>query len=242
MGLPDEAIVFNSPADDPYGGTDLDDGAARDYLDSVIPDVRPGLVFIDTLTNATGKDLCRQNEVKVLMAPLIEIAQRHQVTIVPLLHLSRDGQALGRRIKGITCTLIQLECPDPEKPHHLRLWVEKTYAKRPAPLGVLMGDKGNEYDAQDIPKPPEKSTPGRPPEAVAKARQFILDELGRQNDRKTADLCNEFVKAGGAEGTFFRARDGLAKEGLVSYEGKPQLLHLHQSAEAQGQEEDDPLF
>ena len=32
----------------------------------------------------------------MLMTPLRDIAQRTQTTIVPLMHLSKEGQALGR--------------------------------------------------------------------------------------------------------------------------------------------------
>ena len=39
------------------------------------------------------------------------MVQRHQTEIALLLHLSKEGQALGRRIKGITRTLIHLEAP-----------------------------------------------------------------------------------------------------------------------------------
>src|SRR5205085_11844473 len=50
-------------------------------------------------------------------------AQRTQTTIISLLHLSKEGHALGRRIKGITRTIIQIDCPDPEQPGRLKLWV-----------------------------------------------------------------------------------------------------------------------
>jgi hypothetical protein len=86
-------------------------------------------VFIDTLTNATSYDLCRATENKALMTPIRDIAQRTQTTVVPLLHLSKDGQALGRRIKGITRTILQLDCPNPDQPHRLRLLVSKSFAK-----------------------------------------------------------------------------------------------------------------
>ena len=113
-GCPTRALFFNTtPPDEPYGGTELDAIEDRDRLEDFIRQVRPGLVFIDTLTNATSFDLCRATENKAMMTPLRNMAQRMQTTIIPLLHLSREGQALGRRIKGITRTILQLDCPDP---------------------------------------------------------------------------------------------------------------------------------
>src|SRR5262249_31083337 len=116
----------------------------------------------DTLTNATGQNLCSQETMKGLKTPLVDLAQRYHTIILLSLHLNRDGQALGRRIKGVTRTLIHLECSDPEHPQRLRLWVEKSYAKKPKPLGVTMRDEGSDYD-DDPPRRPDPSTPRRGP-------------------------------------------------------------------------------
>ncbi len=147
FGLPDDAVLFPSLASDPYGGTDLDAEDTLAALEGVIKAHRPGLVIIDTLTSATGKDLCSQAVVKALKTPLVQLCQCYGVIILLLLHLSKEGQALGRRIKGITRTLIHLECPERDKsPARLRAWVEKSFAKKPPALGVTMGDAGNAYD------------------------------------------------------------------------------------------------
>jgi hypothetical protein len=148
LELPDEAVLFNTPHDEAYGGTELDAPEDRERLEEFIGEVRPGLVFIDTLTNATSFDLCKAQDTKALMTPLRDIAQRTGVSIIPLMHLSKEGHALGRRIKGLTRTIIHLECPDPEQSGRLRLWVPKTFAKKPPALGVTMGDGGNRVAAQ----------------------------------------------------------------------------------------------
>jgi hypothetical protein len=146
MNLPLNAVLFNASPEDPCTGVDLDDPAAIESLDTFLEISAAPLVFIDTLTNSTSRDLCRQNDVKLLLSPLQEIAQRRQVAIALLLHLSRDGQALGRRTKGLTRTLIHLDCPDPSQPTRLRLWVEKSFDARPPALCVTIGEAGNEYD------------------------------------------------------------------------------------------------
>jgi hypothetical protein len=140
FNLPDEAVVFPAPPDDPYANVDLDSAESLKWLDDSIACIRPVWTATDSLTYATTRDLCEQRSVAILKTPLVDLVQRHQTNIFLSLHLSREGQALGRRIKGITRTLMHLECPDPEQPHRLRLWIEKSYGKKPPALGVSMGD------------------------------------------------------------------------------------------------------
>jgi hypothetical protein len=232
FGLPDDAVVFPAPPGEPYDGTDIDEPAfiaPGGILETAIQTVKPGFVIIDTLTNATRRDLCDQAQMKGLKAPLVRLVQQYQTNIVLSLHLNREGQALGRGIKGITRTLIHLECPDPEKPERLRLWVEESYAKKPPALGMTIGESGNTYD----PNPPERPDPsrgGRPPEKRDKAMQFIRDALTQQNDRIGNDLCSEWSKDGGNPKTFWRAVDEL-RDGELATDGgkgtrKQMVLHL----------------
>jgi hypothetical protein len=229
FGMPDEAVFFNTTPQEPYGGTELDTGEDRDRLESFIGQVHPGLVFIDTLTNATSFDVCRATENKALMTPLRDIAQRTQTTIIPLLHLSREGQALGRRVKGITRTILQLDCPDPDQTGRLRLSVSKSFAKKPPALGVTMTDAGNEYD-HDPPPAPEPGKPGRPPEARDKAERFIREALAARDDRIGTELAAEWEKTGGSRSTFWRAVEAMELAGELVKDGgtgtgKQAVLH-----------------
>jgi hypothetical protein len=235
FGLPDEAIIFPAPDDDPYANTDLDDKDTWQWLDQAIGTVRPGLTFIDTLTYATTRDHCDQRSVASLKPQMVGLVQKHQANIILSLHVSREGQALGRRIKGLTRTLIHLECPDPDKPERLRLWVEKSYDKKPAALGVWMDASGNRYDSTPPPKvDPNKG--GRPSAKRDKAMQFIQDALGRQNDQIGNDLCSEWMKPGESRNTFWRAVDDMVEGGEISTDGGPgtktqTVLHLVQNPE-----------
>jgi hypothetical protein len=226
----------------------LDKTEDRERLEGFISQFRPGLVFVDTLTNATSYDLCRATENKAMMAPLRDIAQRTQTTIIPLLHLSREGHALGRRIKGITRTILQLDCPDSGQPGRLKLWVSKSFAKKPPALGVTMTDSGNEYDFHP-PTAPEPHKGGRPPEARDKARQFIVDALTRENDQIANDLRAEWEKTRGAAKTFWRAVDELEGAGDLTKDGGPgtrrqMVLHLVGEATSESGPDMDarPLF
>ena len=164
------------------------------------------------------------------MTPLRDIAQRTQTTIIPLLHLAKDGQALGKRIKGITRTILQLDSPDPEQPGRLKLWVPKSFAKKPPALGVTMTDAGNEYDFNP-PTAPEPGKAGRPPEKRDKAARFVRETLTSENDQIGNDLCDEWEKAGETRKTFWRAVDDLETAGDLTRDGgtgtgKQVVLHL----------------
>jgi len=234
LGLPDEAIVFPAPPDDPYANTDLDAPDTLKWLDQAIAAAKPGIVFIDTLTYATSRDLCEQRSVSHLKGPLIDLVQRHQTIIALLLHVSIQGQALGRRIKAITRTLMHLECPDPDQPDRLRLWVEKSFAKKPPALGVTIKADGNSYDLTP-PAPRDPNRGGRPPAEREKARQFIVDALNQQNDLKARELCDLYVSGGGTKGTFWNARDALVEAGEMVCDGKPLIMHLIKKAPGNGQ-------
>ena len=121
----------------------------------------------------------------MLLTPLQDIAQRRQVVIALLLHLSRAGQPLGRRTKGLTRTLLHLECPDPDQPARLRLWVEKSFDARPPALGVTIGEAGNEYDGN--PRGGRGRRAVTSPASAAKfpikldaCREWLADQLGTQ--------------------------------------------------------------
>jgi hypothetical protein len=115
FGTPGEAVVFPAPLDDPYANVDLDSDETWTALNDAIATIKPRCVFIDSLTNATTLNLCEQQTIARLKTPLVDIVQRHQVNIVLLLHVSKEGQALGRRIKGVTRTLIHLGAPDSDR-------------------------------------------------------------------------------------------------------------------------------
>ena len=218
LGLPDHAIHFNTLPEDPYGGTNIDDDESLDQLEKFIHLIRPGLVFIDSLTFATSRDLCVANHVMGLMTPVRDISQQTQTTIIPLLHVSKDGQALGKRIKGIARTIIQLECFSPENPTRLRMSVSKTFAKKPPALGVTLTDRGNDYDSNPPSAPPPGQV-GRPSTARNEAADFILAALRAQNGLLGTELRGRWEGEGKSRNTFNRAVEELIKSGTITESG-----------------------
>ena len=239
MGLPLEALYLNTPADDPYGGTEL---GKKDMvrLAKYAERIRPGLIVIDSMTNVTDLDVCRATENRAFMAPLRDLAQRLQIPIALLIHLSKDGQVLGRRAKGLTRTLIHLDCPDPEQPERLRLWVEKSYAKKPSPLGVTMDDCGNLYDDQP-PGPADPVRKGRPATERGRAEQFLRHELKEKNDQLWNDLVLLWEqRSKGGRRTLGRVVDDMKKRGDLTTtggEGAGQQMVLHLVKKSQNGED-----
>ena len=212
MNIPLGAVLFNASPENPCEGVNLDDPAAIESLDAFLEISAAPLVFVDTLTNSTSRDLCRQNDVKSVLSPLQEIAQRKQVAIALLLHLSRAGQALGRRTKGLTRTLIHLECPDSDQPARLRLWVEKSFDLKPSALGVTMGECGNEYDDN----PPANSendalaprTRGKVPFKLDACKEWLAEQL-RPHAVRVKEIRASALAAGYVSTTLYKAAAGL---------------------------------
>jgi hypothetical protein len=226
--LPDEAVYFPTSPDEPWGGTSLDDQEMvkpGGTLETAIATIKPGLTFIDSLSNATRRDLCGQDQVSALKGPLAGICQAQKASIVLSLHLSKEGEVLGVRTKGITRVLSYLECPDKDNYQRLRLSVEKSFAAKPATLGVTMNAEGNEYDTDPPPKA-SRNKGGRPAAKVDKARMFIVESLTQNNDERATTLRDRWVEQGEKESTFWNARDALRESGDVIQDGKPYILHL----------------
>lgn len=243
MNLPDGSVLFNTSPAEPYDGNNIDDPDDLERLEKFIEMVKPWAVIVDSLTFATSRELCRANEAKAALAPLRDLAQRTGTTIILLLHVNKEGVALGRRVRGLTRTLLQLECPDPDQSGRLRLWVDKSSAKKPNALGVTMRDGRNDYDGN----PPGRAEPshrGRPPKAKENVAKFIRGKMAGGSGLIGNDLANEVEAAGIASiKTFWRVVDDMEADGEIVRDGGPgtrrqTLLRLVQSDEGRRDEDE----
>jgi hypothetical protein len=185
-----EAIVLNSRRSNPYAGTNLDTIEDLGSLERRIRRIQPAFVFVDTCGSATDRNTTRPEEAKLFFKPLAEIATRCNTSIILVTHLNKGGEALGRRIVGACRQVIKLDCPDPDgEPNRRKLWVDKTNAKKPAALGVTMGDCGNEYDeappgsgaAMDEPgRNQQQRRPGRP-SFIESDKTWLIAHLREQD-------------------------------------------------------------
>ena len=204
--MPPESIIFPTAPDDPYGGTSLDEPETLDALDEACRIHKPAFVIVDSLTYATRWDIGEQRTIATLKDPLVRLAQTHQVLVMLLLHVSKEGQALGRRIRGITRTLLHLEAPDPTQPDRLRLWVEKSYAGQAARPGS--DDRPARQHLRLRPASPA-AIPRReegPPRSSTRPLPSWKAKLAA-GDCRASDLIREWTSRGESKGTIFQRQE-----------------------------------
>jgi hypothetical protein len=226
FGLPDEGVRLNADESNAYGGWDLDLPDNVDLLRRIVEAERPALVIIDTVWRATRRQLRREEELNALLDPIISIAQDTDTAVVGLMHLSKDGETLGRRIEGLARSIMKLTRPDPEgHSDRRRLQVTGNFKELPV-MGLTIKDDGCDWDFNP-PSAPAVSRPGRTPVKIDKAVEFLTSKLS-QGDAKQCDLINEWLGLGESKDPFFRAVEAMeADERLVVDDSKkPKICHL----------------
>lgn len=211
-----DGIRINASRKDPYGGVTLDDPKDLASLEARIKAVRPALVFVDTVGNATDKNLTKSEDAKAFYQPLQVYARRNRVAIVCVTHLNAGGKVLGRRALEKVRSAIQIEKPDDGQPNRRRLWVAKSNSKTPDALGVTMGTNGNEYDKNPPTRP--ESEPGQavPETKVARAVEWLQEQL-TLSPKPVGITRNEAELAGFDSKTLYKAKERL---GAVEYESQ----------------------
>jgi hypothetical protein len=215
-----DSIRLNAFKADPYGGVCLDEKQDLKDLEARIAIVRPLLVVIDTVGNATDRNLSKQEDAKGFYWPLQILARKYRCGILCLTHLNADGHFLGRRVLEKVRIAIRMEQPD-EGGDRRRLEVVKSNAKRPAALGVTMGDLGNEYDTN----PPasaetfERRPPGPPPEKVQEAVTWLCEWLSG-GAKRVSYTRTEAELRGFSARTIYRAKEALHIEEFEAEEKK----------------------
>lgn len=167
FGFERDAVLLNAKKSNPFLGTDLDGPIAIKELEDRVMRSKPVMVIVDTIGNSTGGSMAKSEDAKRIFKPFAGMAQRCGCAVILVTHLSKSGEALGRRIVGACRQVIMLSKPNPQEANRRRLWVEKTSTVVPPPLGVSMGDMGNDYD-------------DNPPEAEDSSQ-----EMGRNGDPNT---------------------------------------------------------
>lgn len=216
FGISDCVKVNAAPAE-PYGGVSLE--ALEDWrlLDRRVEVVKPLLVIVDTVGNATDRNLSKQEDAKAFYWPLQVLARKRNVAVLALTHLNASGTVLGRRGVEKVRTVIRMTAQNLADVNcKRRLEVTKSNGKYPAALGMTMGDTGNTYDT-DAPPPPV--VPGFGSSGAAGAKSDDSGVLGRCSDwlaaellsgpRRVSELRSEGEAKGYAAGTLYRARAGL---------------------------------
>jgi hypothetical protein len=135
------------------------------------------------------------------------MALKNKATILNLAHLNNQGTAYGRRMEAHCRQVFKMTTPDPNQPDRRKLQVVKSNSKPPAPLGVTMGDRGNDYDTNP---PTPADEPGRSKVAskVKEAMDWLKERL-RNGPEQVVKIREEAEDKGIRSGTLYRARDEL---------------------------------
>lgn len=148
FGFPPENIILNAWNDDPTNGTIFDEDKEFADLSARIARNNIDLVFIDSAMNATSHGTMKPEDAIKFFVPLMRIASERNCAIILITHLSKDGQALGRRIVGQVRQLIRIVGPatNPDlQPNERAIYVEKSNSKLPIGLIGTMQDSGTVY-------------------------------------------------------------------------------------------------
>jgi hypothetical protein len=215
--IPVPQLRFNAPKSEPYSGTTLNSKDEVAALEKRIKKLRPAFVFVDTVGNATSKNLCDEKETMEFYKPLQGLAAKYRTAFICNAHLNAAGGLLGRRGKAKSRSLLILSKPD-DRSEKLRLEVDKTHAKKVPPLGVTMHDGGNDYDDSPPLKEGEFPTKKRGPVSVKKqeAMDFLKAYLAGG-----ASLAKKVIDAAAEKGIKYATLQdagnelGMIREGLT---------------------------
>lgn len=200
FGFDPDRFILNSEIEDPFGGVDLGSPEAFERLAANIGELKPDLVVIDPLTNASGIDIKDISESNKLFKPLQAICRLHDCAMLWIFHTNSQGAAYGRRALEKSRVAINVCQPDPKTEKRL-VWVEMSRYKKPAALGMTIGEDGIHFsDPPELPssssrtgKKKEAASPtdGENANAVAMLRSLttFADDV---NVNMIKDACRNF--------------------------------------------------
>lgn len=221
-GMPDEAILFPTDPGSPFAGTRLDEENRMQQLGEYVAECRPAFFVVDTAwSSAPSFKLYRAEDVATYMGPLVAITQENRCGGIISNHLSKDQETLGRRMDGICRVILKLTRPDEENKARLRLDVESNSSPGP-PLGITMGDVGNEADDAPPPKA-DRSSRGPAAEKQKACEEWLKAQLV-DGPRKVVELRKQAEAAGFSVGTLYNAKAALDVDEDASC--KPKLWRL----------------
>ena len=100
----EDSLRINASKADPYGGVTLESAEDLALLEARVKAVKPLLVVVDTVGNATDKNLSRQEDAKAFYWPLQILARKYRCAVLCLTHLNATGARaysrwLGERLR-----------------------------------------------------------------------------------------------------------------------------------------------
>lgn len=196
-----DCVKLNAAKSDPYGGVTLDAADEFAALEKRVKAVKPLFVIVDTVGNATDRNLSRQEDAKAFYQPLQLISRRQAAAVMALTHLNANGKVLGRRALEKVRTCIRMNGDGNKDSTRRRLEITKSNSMKPPALGVTMGGTGNEYD--DKPPPPPEDQDGGGVGASGKKASTAVQEFAdvlRPRVEQTAIRVGDAIKFAESKG------------------------------------------
>jgi AAA domain len=203
------------PTGDDGGVYDLEvAGRGLDELEEDVAEVRPALIWIDTITALAPQTLASRPQTRLLVRRFKEIAERYETTILVVRHLNKTGRnakyrGQGHVDLGAQARFILLVGEDPERPGHNALVVHK---KNDGPKGTGLGftiadgtivwGEPRDLSAEDILRGTRQGG------ALADARRYWQTALA-DAPRPSEELMEEGEQLGLSKRTLSEARGQL---------------------------------
>ncbi|OWK43672.1 AAA family ATPase [Fimbriiglobus ruber] len=178
-----ERICYSGSKAGPLGGVTLDTPGEFVALHRKLKAARPLFLVVDTAGGATGFNLAKQEEARAFFAPLSDMAARLGLCVVVITHLNASKTVLGRRAEERVRCVIRMSAENREPETLRRVEVLKSNGLYPQPIGMLLGDTGNEY-TDEAPAAPETQA------SASKGSQSRTDESDRGPRTKTRECMD----------------------------------------------------
>jgi len=140
-GLPDEACYLAHDQDSPMNPLNLDDPGVLEKISQYVEDVNPWALIVDTVSRATGQDICSLTGVTEVTKGLLELSNRTGIAVILLGHTNKEGDAYGRHLKTACQVCIKLEGNSSTTS---RVWKNDTRhpSQAPEPIGITIQPDG----------------------------------------------------------------------------------------------------
>ncbi len=196
-----ERISYSGSKKDPLGGVTLQLNGDFATLYRRVKAARPLFLVIDTAGGATGFNLSKQEEARAFFGPLTELAQRLSVCVIVITHLNAAKKTLGKRAEERVRTVTRIICDSRDQSCPRRIEITKSNSPFPPPIGMQLGETGNEYTTTDVPADPDGSgrsdepraaAPVKTPTRVQECADLLRAELAAQPRRvhELRTLCD----------------------------------------------------
>ncbi len=210
LGIPKDRVIF--PFKNPLADARLDDDRHRAQIESVVREVKPSLVVVDSLRGSHGKDENDSRDMTRIVSFLARLARDYNIAVLVIHHVRKpaagepDIITLNRQ-RGSSATAYlartvwALERPNPAS-DLLRLRIIKSNVARiPDPVGLKTTDRGIEW-TKEVPEQPPRKT------KVDEATEFIQEAL-KGGPRPSKELDEEAEQEGISKQTLRRAAKRL---------------------------------